>query len=260
MKIKEMLEAQGFLPVALPNSEIQPLQILQKSKGALKRLNDTLMSLFESSRVGAPPIRKNVVVPNVNGTFVVKSDFNASLSFLTGLKDIIGMDLGAKFKYNDEDQLVFAFENPTLDEINTFGELHDFLYNSTLKGNDFAQQLLDDEFYVITAVLKSTKFSVGIVNSPSISAGIDLPNIKDLIESELTYDHSTNEKRGMVYEGETPLVFGVQAARIFYDKPFLSGAFGGKGKFRIKDVQGIIVRSSEKTKITLLKGENNLTI
>ena len=121
-----------------------------------------------------------------------------------------------------------------------------------MDGN-FGDSLKSDDFYVITATLKSTKFSVGIVDTSVHNGSIDLPNIKGLLESDLTLDRNSNEKRGINYEGAVPLIFGVQAAQILYDKPGIAGLFGKKGTFRIKEVSGLVVRSSEAIPIALLK-------
>ncbi len=253
MSIKEMLEAQGFLSVALPNAEITPLQILQKSDQGLKRLNDRINFLFESSQAAPPPVKKDIPVASINGTFTLTMDINTSLSFLEALKNLIGINLALKFEYKNDDQLVFAFESPTMDEITSFGELDRFMNSSVVVDGNFGDLLKSDDFYVITATLKSKKFSVGIVDTSVHNGSIDLPNIKGLLESDLTLDRNKNEKRGMNYEGDVPLVFGVQAARILYDKPGIAGLFGKKGTFSIKEVAGLIVRSSEAVPIDLLK-------
>lgn len=248
-----MIDAQGFLSVALPNAEIRPLQILRKSNHDLKRLNDSITFLFESSQAAPPPIKKDIPVAGINGTLTLATNINTSLSFLEALKNLIGINLALKFEYKNDDQLVFAFESPTMDEITSFGELDRFMNTSVVVDGNFGDSLKSDDFYVITATLKSTKFSVGIVDSSLHAGGIDLPNIKGLLDSDLTLDRNTNKKRGINYEGDVPLVFGVQAAQILYDKPGIAGLFGKKGTFRIKEAAGLVVRSTEPLPIILLK-------
>jgi hypothetical protein len=253
MTIKEMLESQGFLSVALPNADISPLQILQKSNHELKRRNDNITFLFESSQAAPPPVKRNIPVAGINGTLTLTADINASLSFLDALKNLIGVNLALKFEYKNDDQLVFAFESPTMDEITSFGELDRFMNTSVVVDGNFGTALKSDDFYIITSTLKSKKFSVGIVNSSLHAGGIDLPNIKGLLDSDLTLDLNKNEKRGINYEGDVPLIFGVQAAQILYNKPGIAALFGKKGSFRIKESTGLVVRSTELLPVVLLK-------
>lgn len=224
----------------------------------MSRRNDNIIALFESSQVGPPPIKKDAPTPNLTGTLTLKTDFNSSIGFLEGLKNLIGVNLAVKYQYNNDDALVFSFENPQLDQITSFVELDRFINTSKVIDGSFGEALKDSDIYIITAVLKSNKFSVGIVDTSKHGGNLDLPNIKGLIDSDLTLDRNKNEKRGMEYAGATPLVFGVQAVQLLYDKPALAWLTGKKGVFRIKESVGMIVRKSEKVKVTTLTTPDNM--
>ena len=260
MKVKDMLAEQGYSTVALPSDDIGALQMLiQNADGVLNRLGsaDKITRLFKPEADATPLlVDKDVTVTNITGAFTMASNFEASMGLLETLKQKLGVSLGFAANRTSEDQVVFMFESPKKDAISSFFDLDDFMNQSTLIQNSYSDKLKDNELYIITAVLRSSKFAIGLVQHSNVSAALELPTIKDFVEGHISYGKDKAGTRVIQYEGDKSLVFGVQAVQVLYERSGWDKIFSRKGAFHVIPKEEVVVKSAEDIKVTLLKGQN----
>ena len=259
MQLKDLLKNEGYLTMALPADDIEVQQILiEDSLGGLKRLPDKVFKIFKQGDEAALPItKKDITVSNISGSVILTSDIKASIGFMEDLVKKIGVSLGFKFDISSDEQLVFMFESPLKDEISSFIDLDKYLNDATVNEGTFGDKLKDNDIYIITAVLKSFNFAIGIIDKNNVSTALTLPSIKDFVEGSITASKNSDIKRVYQYKGEKALIFGVQAVQVLYNKTFWQGLFGKKGNFKLIDTTGVIVRDDENVKVKLLKTASN---
>ncbi len=253
--IKNYLQEEGFIPVALPSEGIEVQQVMvREPKKTFKRFPDKIVKLFrEGNSAPAPFTQRDMVVAELKGAFAMNAKGGAALGFMDKLVKTIGINLGFKLKLDVDEQLVFLFEDPVKDEISSFQDLNAYLDSGTVVNGDFGKKLKDGEIYIITALLKSSKFTIGIVKESDLDAALNLPTIKDFVEGEFTFSKDKSVKRFIQYDGEKDLVFGIQASQLLYDRSLWQSLVGKKGAFRIISADGVVVRKNEKLKVDLLK-------
>ncbi len=257
MQLKDLLKNQGYLTIALPADDIEPQQILVKdNNGGLKRLPDKVYKLFRSDENALPTTKKNATVTNISGSVVTHSEAKVSFGFLEALVKKIGIELSFNVDRTSDDQLVFMFESPKKDEISSFVDLDSFLNTAVLNEGTYSDMLKDNDIYIITAVLKSANFTIGLVDADKLSTALTLPSIQEFVDAKITAAKDSDHKRVIEYKGDKELVFGVQAVRVLYERTFGQKLTGKKGLFRVVNTEGVIVRDDEDTKVTLLNGNS----
>ena len=257
MQLKDLLKNEGYLTIALPADDIEAQQILVRDhNGGLKRLPDKVYKLFNSDETALPTTKKNANVANITGSVVTHSAAKVSFGFLEALVKKIGVDLGFKFDKSSDDQLVFMFESPKKDEISSFVDLDNFLNTAILNEGSYGDMLKDNDIYIITAVLKSANFAIGLVDADKLGGALTLPSIRDFVDAKITASKGSDDKRVIEYKGDNELVFGVQAVQVLYEKANWGWLTGKKGRFKIVNTEGLIVRDDEDIKVSLLKDEN----
>jgi hypothetical protein len=257
MKFKDLLAKEGFLPVALPADDYQVQQILIKDdKKVLKHLPDKVFKLFKQGENASLPMPKeNITITGFSGTAATHAEAGISIGFLDKLVKKIGVSLGFKLETSADEEIVFLFESPLKDEISSFIDLDAYLNDSSVIEGTFGNMLKSDDIFIITAVLKSSKFAFGIVDKSKLSSSLDLPSIKDFVEGKFTLSKDGSTKRAYQYDGEKPLIFAVQAVQVQYDRSLGQWLFGRKGVFRTINTKGVIVRDDEDIKVSLLDGD-----
>lgn len=260
MQLKDLLTNEGFSTVALPSDDIESLQmLLQTSDGVLSRLGngDKIKKLFK-----VDPSQPSVVVnldatlPDITGSVCLSSEAKTSFGLMESLSKKIGVSLGFALDKSDDDQLVFMFESPKKDGIDSWVDLENYMNNSELVQTSYSDKLKDNEIYIITAVLKSKNFAVGLVHKDNLGAALILPTIKSFVEGNITFGKGSDKQRVYQYKGEKDLVFGIQAAQVRYDRTLWQTIAGQKGVFSVTHTEGVLMRSFEDIKVTLLTGQN----
>lgn len=256
-KIQNYLDEYGFIPVAAPMEGIAVLDVLHQDPDlVLHRAKGKFHELFVGADPNALPFytQKNMVVGELSGSFSLNIKGKASLGFLEKLISSIGIKLGFKFALEHDEELVFFFENPVKDEITSVIKLDTYLNQAEVIDGNFGNKLQNDEIFVITALVKSSKFAIGIVNKTELDSALNLPSIKDFVEGEFTLSKDRSIKKVVQYTGDQQLVFGVQAAQIQFERTFWQYLIGKKGVFKIIDATGTIMKGPEKIKANWLKG------
>lgn len=252
MQLKDLFKNEGYLSVAIPLTDIEPKQILVKEAGGLRRMPDKLNKLFMPGSNALPPTRKDRPVPNLTGNLAVTTEFKANVSALEAFKKWMQSAFSFSTEISSDDKIVFAFEDVMRDEITSFVELDSYLNEATLAGGSFGEALKKSDIYIITSVLKSSKFTIGIIDTGKINMDVKLPTIQDIVSSDLTLGHTSDKQRFAQYSGPDAMVFAVQAVQVIYDKPFIGSLFGKKGVFKIHAVTGLIVKGEEDYKVNSL--------
>lgn len=261
MQLKDLLANEGYSTVALPSDDIECLQmLLQTSDGVLSRLGsgDRIKKLFKiDPRQPSLIVNLDATLPSITGSVCLVSNAQASIGFLQSLTKIIGVSLGFALDASSEDQLVFMFEAPKKDGIDSWVDLENYMNSSELAQTSYSDKLKDNEIYIITSVLKSNNFAVGLVHKDNLGAALVLPTVKDFVEGSITMGKGCDSKRVKEYKGDKSLVFGFQAVQVYYDRSLWQSIWGEKGIFHIMPTNEVIMKSAdEDIKVTLLKGQN----
>lgn len=246
----------------LPREGIRPLQILEKQGNTLTVLGE-LVDLFGNGTRSLPAVGSDKQAAFINGKRSRSLDISVGLSLLGG---IIGAMTGSKLKldagYKKASNLTFEFEDVKLNEVNQLS-LNKFLNGTKVDlsvGPGIVKALEDDRLYVITSTIKSKTFTTEASQSNGASVGVDIPVIKEIVGAAVQIKSDGTSQSKVTYIGETPLVFGFQAARMEFENGVFKGLMqakaeggalgvrGGKPQFELLSVGGPFANIKEKSK------------
>lgn len=248
MITKNMLQQFGYNLVALPKSDIYPLQILAKhDKEFVYKIGSINDFFAQGDEIAQPAIEKDKNVPDlIEGTYALNLDFKTKLNLLNFWKMIFN---GAHFQAHvkNADKLVFSYSNGSVTEINSLLNLNAYINDAKInekKISTFREQLENNELFIITSVLYSNSFSIELIDNNDLEAKAEISDSKQVVEIETELRRKKEKSDKISYNSEeTSLVVGFQAVKLIYNKSFWSSK---KANYKVKSKEGIILRSEEK--------------
>jgi hypothetical protein len=214
------LKSYGYLPIRLPKADLQPLQLLVSEGSDLNRLGDLGTLMVSGSNIPLPPINKDVRTANISGQRTSDLSIGIGLSILTSIIGAIGgSTLGLDVKYKEACSAAFEFQDVYEDKIDPI-RLDQFLVDADVNPFSlYVSKLLDaDKLFVITATIKSKKFTVEARKSKNGGVDLNVPEIQAVVGSNIGVSGAAEVTSKITYESPIPLIFGFQAVQLFYDR------------------------------------------
>jgi hypothetical protein len=233
------LKTFGYSVIRLPRTDIQPLQVLVKEEARLTRLGDLATILRPRGQIALPRLKENVAA-NISGERTRDLSIGVGLSILGSVIGAMGgSKLGLDVSYKNAKTAAFEFADVLEDRVD-LADVDQYLTDADISAfSSHAAQLLEaDSVYVMTSTIKSRKFIVQAKEANGFPIEIHVPEIQKVVGGDIKISAAREASSKIVYEGPQPLVFGFQAARLFYEngrytafKPMTpgTGAFEARG-------------------------------
>jgi len=235
------LKAFGYNPIRFPKADVRPLQILTGDKRALDRLGELATVLVTGTHIPLPVIDPDKPAADINGQSTSDLSIGIGLSILgTVIGAMGGSTLGVDASYKQAKTITFEFHDVLTDSIEV-AKLDQYLADADVSPfSRYVGELLEaEEIYVISATIKSSKFTTEAKSSNGTSLQVKVPDIQGVVGENVKVSGDASATARITYEGKTPLVFGFQAVQLFYDqgrytrlKPLQPGATGAKALAR----------------------------
>lgn len=212
------LKSFGYSVVRLPRTDIRPLQLLLKHDTHLSRLGDLTTIIAPGPDVPLPAIKENVAVSNITGQQTRDLSAGVGLTLLGSIVGAMGgTTIGLDAGYKQAKTASFEFTNVLEDRVELL-EVDQYLAGADVRPftSHVAQLLEADAVYVTTAVIKSTTFIVQAKGSDGTALDVSVPVIQDIVGGSVAVTPFKGAGSRIVYQGQVPLVFGFQAARLYY--------------------------------------------
>lgn len=243
------LKSFGYSVIRLPRTDIQPLQVLVKEETRLTRLGDLATILRPGTKIGLPRLKENVAAANISGERTHDLSIGVGLSILGSVIGAMGgSKLGLDVAYKNAKTAVFEFTDVLEDRVD-LADVDQYLTEADISAfSTHAAKLLEaDSVYVMTSTIKSKKFIVQAKQSSGVALDVQIPEIQKVVGGSVKVSAERETSSKITYEGAQPLVFGFQAARLFYEngrytafKPMEPGA----GAFEARQAADYLVTES----------------
>lgn len=214
------LKEVGFLPLRLPRSDVHPLQILSRSGKDLSLLGELSHAMVTDGYVLPEIVEDIEIAGHFKGRQSARITLSVGLSLLGNiLRGFTGKQLDISAGYRGAKTLTFEFGDVTAEKVDIV-QLDQFLNCSDIHpaNRHLADLLIDDQVGVITAAIRCRKFAVETHGENGKSFAVDVDAIKKVTKDELSIESISGNGTQLVYEGESAVTFGVQVARLFFDK------------------------------------------
>ena len=214
------LKDRGYCVIRTPRSDISPLDTLLKSgKKDLTRLGE-LGNITVAGKNSLPKLSLDNQGPGeINGKESSTTKIEIGLNILGGIIGALGGNkLALTAGYSKAKSITFTFTGVMEDHI-ALDLLDGYLSTASIKPDQHAvtNALIDDEVYVITSTIKTTKFTVNAKGDGGVKVDLAVPVIQEIASGSLKVDVAKSTEGIVTYEGKIPVVFGFQAVRLFYD-------------------------------------------
>jgi hypothetical protein len=237
------LKSYGYNPIRLPKADPQPLQLLvREGSGDLTRLGDLATLMVSGNNIPLPSISKDVRTANISGQRTSDLSIGIGLSILTSIIGAVGgSTLGLDVKYKEAQSAAFEFQDVYEDKIDLV-KLDQFLADADVNPfSVYVSKLLDaDELFVITATIKSNKFTVEARKSNNVGLDLNVPEIQEVVGGNIQVSGAATATSKITYDARIPLVFGFQAVQLFYDRGrYTSFEPLSSGSMAMKDLSNV---------------------
>lgn len=212
------LKSFGYSVVRLPRTDLRPLQLLVRADTRLTRLGDLSAVLQPGGRAPLPAISENVAAASISGERTRDLSLGVGLSILGSVIAAMGgSHVGLEAGYKQAKSTAFQFTDVLEDRADLLA-IDQYLGDADVNPlSTYAAQLLDaDAVYVITATIKTRTFVVDAKDASGASLDVQVPEIQGVVGGSVKVSAAPGGGSKLVYEGPAPLVFGFQAARLFY--------------------------------------------
>jgi hypothetical protein len=214
-----MLADIGFLPVRLPRPDLAPLLLLEVSGKDLNPLGD-VGTVMTPGDVPLPPLKPDATTAgSIQGSRTSRISFNIGTDLLTQLiSAMAGTSLNIKAGYAKAATLRFEFSDVLVNRID-ITQLDGFLSRAAIRPEmQHVNRLLKDgKVSVVTATLKSGKFLVAAQDEDGVDIPVEVPVIQNAVLGNITVQTEGASDLKVAYEGTKPVVFAIQAVRLFFD-------------------------------------------
>jgi hypothetical protein len=213
------LKSFGYSVIRLPRTDIQPLQVLTKEGTRMTRLGELARILKPGSTIALPRLKENIPAANVSGERTSELSIGVGLSILGSVISAMGgSKLGLDVGYKNAKTATIEFTDVLEDRVDLL-DVDQYLGDADVVpfSNHAAQLLEADAVYVLTSTIKSQKFIVQAKENNGTPIAVQIPEIQGVVGASVKVSTAKESSSKIVYEGAQPLVFGFQAARLFYE-------------------------------------------
>jgi hypothetical protein len=213
------LKSFGYSVIRLPRADIRPLQVLVRDDTRLTRLGDLATVLRPGTQIALPPLKENIAAANISGERTRDLSIGVGLSILGSIIGAMGgSHLGLEAGYKRAKTAAFEFADVLEDRVD-LADIDQYLTDADISAfsSHVAKLLEADAVYVTTSTIKTKKFIVQAKESDGTAIDVKVPEIQGMVGASVKVSTSGAASSKIVYEGQVPLVFGFQAARLYYE-------------------------------------------
>jgi len=215
-----LLKSISFLPLRFPRADVQPLQLFSvdgKDLSLLGQLSDAMKGGPTSVQ---PPIQSDIQTANqIQGTRSATVKLSIGLNLLGGiLGALTGQDLDVSVAYQTASTLTFEFGDVTVSTVSII-LLDKYLNTSDIDptAKQIQDLMIQGNACVTTAVARTKKYIVSAQDDHGVDMSANVPVIQNVAGGKLGISTAGSNNSKVVYEGSTPLTFGVQAVHLGFD-------------------------------------------
>lgn len=210
----------GFLPVRLPRADLLPLLLLEASNKEFQQLGDIETAMLTGSSP-RPAVKPDIATAgSIQGSRTSRIRLGIGMELLSGLiSALAGASLNVSAAYERAKTIQFLFKEVSVDRVDVT-PLDSFLGAAQIRPElrHVERLMVDDKVAVVVATVKSKSFTVTAQSEDGTEIAVSVPVLKNAVAGKVDVKAEGAAQTQIVYEGDKPVVFGIQALRLFFDE------------------------------------------
>lgn len=253
---KNLLAEQGYEMIALPRTDIKPLQLLCRMDEYLEHLPNSVTSFFRENNGIVPTSTANTA--NISGQQMLDFSLASGLDFFNTILKTFGLndsEFNAALKGSKHYKIEFTFEDVEENKVDHLA-LDQFISGGIPQVDTFksyADSLKKGDLFIVTSTLKSNRFSIKLLAGEENEASLNA-SLEKIAKVNAQIEHKSNNLFSITTTGKEPLVFACKYVQVLYNKAHWWEFWkSNEANFRIKNQKGMLVRGEEAFPVKLLQ-------
>lgn len=207
-----------YLPVAMPSTDIEVLQVLASGGRTTLRRYSTLGNVLVSD-APLPTVQRDSPTVDADGSTRTSARVGIGLGLVGQILQAFGAEAKLDLSAGRAHTVEFSYADVTFDVVD-LAEL-----DKWLSGADFdpaargtSELLAAEEMYVVVAVLKARALTVRLVAEDSAAVAVNVPALAAAVDGELEVSATAAADGTVKFRGRTALGVAVKATPIQIDE------------------------------------------
>lgn len=212
-----LLRGIGFLPLRVPRADVEPLMLASHSGKELVLLGN-LADALEPGGGAAPPVSRDLATADsIEQMCTSRIRLRAGLQIVGNiLTGIAGKLIDLSHGFEGAESLVLEFSGVTVDRADLV-MVDRYLGRARIHADSRHVRglLMEGKGAVVTATARCRRYMISAQSKDGTAIELDVPLLREAAGG-LRVDQASGSR--VSYEGPVPVTFGVQAARVFFDR------------------------------------------
>lgn len=216
---KPFLPDRDYLPVALPTTDVQVLQVLTRAGGSLRRYSRLDRVLVAGPGVPEPSIAAGEPVAETSGSTGQTAKIGLGLNIVSSIIQALGGEAGLTVSADNASQVRYSYTNVVSDRVD-LATLDGWLAEADLRPNlrNVADLLAAEELYVVVGALRAGGLEVELLDENNAGVEVDVPALQAVLGATVTVSGGGTRSAKLVFTGPQALTVAAKAAQLRFDE------------------------------------------
>jgi hypothetical protein len=207
-----------YVPLALPTTDLRPLDVLTGAGRVLRRYSRLDRVLAVDPATPEVEIAADQTVVASSGADDRTARLGIGLGVVSSILEALGGEAGLTVDADRATQVRYAYSSVTSDRVDLVS-LDEWLTHADFRPGlrNVADLLTAERLYVVVGILKVGGLEVEFLGEHSAGVDVDVPAIQGVIGGNVTVSTGRTRSSRLVFTGAQPLTIAAKAARLRID-------------------------------------------
>ncbi len=208
-----------YLPVAMPTTDVQVLQVLTRAGGALRRYSRLDRVLAVDPDVPAPAIAADQPVADASGSAAQTAKIGIGLNVVSSVIQALGGEAGLNIAADNARQVKFSYTKVVADRVD-LASLDGWLTMADLQPNlrNVADLLAAEALYVVVGTLRAGGLDVEFLDENNAGVEVDVPAVQAVLGATVAVSAGSTRSSRLIFTGAQALTVAAKAAQLRFDE------------------------------------------
>jgi hypothetical protein len=218
-QVKSFLPDGDYLPVAMPTTDVQVLQVLTRQRSVLRRYSELDRVLAPADGAAGPIVASSQPVVNASGMARRSAKIGIGLGIVSEIVKALGAKASLNLSAAGASTVEYGYEEVTSDRVD-LASLDGWLAQADFRPGlrNITDLLVAEDVYVIVAALKAQALSITLLDSNQAGVEVDVPIIQAAVGASVSVTAASQRSAHLTFRGDTALTVAAKAAQLRYDE------------------------------------------